>query len=311
MNPAYVISKPLFCIAAIASLAMCACSPSSPAQKNATDIRSFSDLQNHFKYRGDGGMLVSAHRGVIEEGFPENSLEGFGRALESGPLFFEIDPALTKDGHIVLMHDLTLERTTDGTGKVADYTLEELRRFRLKDRFGNITDCRIPTLEEAIIWSRGKTVLNLDRKGVPDAMKLALSQKLGAQNVIYTTHTGAQAKDLFEKNPQTFFAARIKNQKQLEDFKKSGVPWENVIAYVGQKIDAGNAEVCAFLRSKGVRCFISLAPTADKLPTPEEREKAYYDAIMSKPDCVETDRPDEFHAALKSIDSLKIKYGKE
>ena len=66
------------------------------------------------------------------------------------PSFFEIDPRLTKDSVIVLMHDATIDRTTDGTGRVSDYTYDELRRFRLRDREGNLTQFRIPTLEECI-----------------------------------------------------------------------------------------------------------------------------------------------------------------
>ena len=66
--------------------------------------------------------------------------------------FFEIDPRLTKDSVIVLMHDVTLDRTTNATGRLADYTWEELQDVSLKDSEGNVTSCRIPTLEGVIEW---------------------------------------------------------------------------------------------------------------------------------------------------------------
>lgn len=59
--------------------------------------------------------------------------------------FFELDPRLTKDSVIVLMHDTTIDRTTAGKGKLAEYTWEELQSFRLKDSEGNPTPYKIPT----------------------------------------------------------------------------------------------------------------------------------------------------------------------
>lgn len=100
-------------------------------------------------------------------GYPENSIEGCEKTLSFMHSFFEIDPRLTKDSVIVLMHDATLERTSNGTGKVSDYTYEELQQFNLKDRQGNLTPYKIPTLIEMLEWGKGKTVFNLDNKQVP------------------------------------------------------------------------------------------------------------------------------------------------
>ena len=100
-------------------------------------------------------------------GYPENSIEGCEKTLSFMHSIFEIDPRLTKDSVIVLMHDATLERTSNGTGKVSDYTYEELQQFNLKDRQGNLTPYKIPTLIEMLEWGKGKTVFNLDNKQVP------------------------------------------------------------------------------------------------------------------------------------------------
>ncbi len=72
-------------------------------------------------------------------GFPENCIESFEKTLSDMPSFFEIDPRMTKDSVIVLMHDATIDRTTTGKGKVSDYTYEELQRFNLVDRQGTVT----------------------------------------------------------------------------------------------------------------------------------------------------------------------------
>src|SRR5690606_27341521 len=91
----------------------------------------------------------------------------FEHTLRHTPAILEVDPRYTKDSVIVLMHDETLDRTTNGSGRVADHTWEELKKLKLKDPRGRLTPYRIPTLAEALEWAKGKTVLVLDQKDVP------------------------------------------------------------------------------------------------------------------------------------------------
>ena len=67
-----------------------------------------TQLRDFFKYTGNGSIIVSGHRGGYEEGYSENCIEGLENVLKQMPAFFEIDPRLTKDSVIVLMHDATL-----------------------------------------------------------------------------------------------------------------------------------------------------------------------------------------------------------
>jgi len=210
------------------------------------------------------------------------------------PAFFEMDPGLTKDSVIVLMHDATLERTTSGKGRVCDHTWKELKLLRLKDSEGNITDHSIPTLEEVINWSRGKTVVNLDRKDVPSEMTAALIKRLHAEDhVMLTVHNGQQARFYHDQFPTIMFSAFTRTLKEFEDIAASGVPWKNMIAYIGPTINEGNAKIVEMLHAKGVRCMISVAPTHDKLATPEERRKAYLEEIGKKPNIIESEIPTE------------------
>ena len=73
-------------------------------------------------------MLVLAHRGYSSRA-PENTMAAFRLALEAGADGLELDVQLTRDGEAVVIHDFTLDRTTDGSGFVAQYTLAELRQF--------------------------------------------------------------------------------------------------------------------------------------------------------------------------------------
>lgn len=130
-------------------------------------VKNSRDLHAYFRYAADRPIVVSGHRGGMLDGFPENCIESFEKTLSYMESFFEIDPRLTKDGVIVLMHDETIDRTTTGKGKVSDYTYTELQQFHLVDRNGNVTAYKIPTLKDCIEWSKGKTILNLDIKDVP------------------------------------------------------------------------------------------------------------------------------------------------
>lgn len=270
-----------------------------PQSKQSSNYLKTGNPQQYFKYKGDGSVLVSGHRGGRGKGYPENSLAGFKNVLRQMPAFFEIDPRLTKDSAIVLMHDATLERTTNGKGRVCDYTLKELKALRLKDSEGNLTNHQIPTLEEVIKWSKGKTVVNLDRKDVPLKMTATLIKKLHAEDhVMLTVHDGKQAKFYYDHFPTIMLSAFSRTMKEYEDLAASGVPWENMIAYVGPTINEENAKIVDLLHAKGVRCMISVAPTHDKLATASERKKAYLEEISKKPDIIESDIPTEIWNAL-------------
>jgi glycerophosphoryl diester phosphodiesterase len=99
---------------------------------------------------------VIGHRGASGE-LPENTLPAFERAVAQGAVILESDVHRTRDGALVLIHDDRLERTTDGTGRVADQTLEELRSLDAGHSFSPEKDgqfpyrgqgIQIPTLEE-------------------------------------------------------------------------------------------------------------------------------------------------------------------
>ena len=289
----------LFLSSAILFLIYCSSKQSSESYSDNKE-----SLQHFFKYTGDGSILMSGHRGYwLHTDYPDNSLEGLQNATDLIPdVFFEVDPRLTKDSVIILMHDATLERTTNGTGKVSDYTMDELKLLKLKDHQGNITEFGIPTLKEAIKWSIGKTTLNLDKKDVPLNMIVDLIKECEAEHhIMLTVHTGAQARYYYDRLPHTMLSAWIRNEKEFEDIVISGVPWHNFIAYVGQTINETNRSLVEKLHNHGVRCMISLSPTHDRVESAEERARLYKEEISNKPDIIESDLPYEVWKALKTM----------
>lgn len=126
-------------------------------------------------YRPGGSMMVAgerympypricAHRGYNSIA-PENSLPAYGAAVALGADEIEFDLWSTKDGVLVSCHDEELERVSDGTGRISDYTLEELRRFDFGAKVGAaFTGLRIPTFEEILQKFACTTIMNIHVK---------------------------------------------------------------------------------------------------------------------------------------------------
>ncbi|MCM3781635.1 glycerophosphodiester phosphodiesterase [Neobacillus mesonae] len=118
---------------------------------------------------------IIAHRGAAGEA-PENTLASFELGLEQGCDAFELDIHLSKDGEIVVIHDYTIDRTTDGTGAVQDLTLDELRKWDAGSWFdAKYTGQRIPTLREVFELAPKDLIINVEIKGGLDA---GIEQKL-------------------------------------------------------------------------------------------------------------------------------------
>ncbi|HZH54430.1 MAG TPA: glycerophosphodiester phosphodiesterase family protein [Sphingobacteriaceae bacterium] len=269
-------------------------SAQTPEKLHTIRIDNFSQMQDYFRYEEGKPMIISGHRGGMLPGYPENSIEAMEKTLTFLPSFFEIDPQMTKDSVIILMHDATFDRTTNLSGRVSDYTYAELKDVRLKDRQGSLTDIGIPTLEEALEWGKDKTIFNLDNKRIPWNRYVDLFKDGRYQNIVLSVRSMEEALYYYERLDQVMLCVAIHNQSDLDDFIETGIPFNRIMAYVGYSIDPEHSEVYSFLRRKGVMCFIAIAPTADKNPTDLERVKAYSEEMMKKPDIIETDYPSLF-----------------
>ncbi len=108
--------------------------------------------------------MVVAHRGFSGKA-PENTLAAFTMALEAGVSMIEFDVQISKDNHVVVIHDSTVDRTTNGEGKVSDLTLEKLKELDAGSWFDEkYTDERIPTLEEALELIAPHVWVNIELK---------------------------------------------------------------------------------------------------------------------------------------------------
>ena len=100
-------------------------------------------------------IFVVAHRGDWRHA-PENSIAAIKSAISIGADMVEIDIQKTKDGDFVLMHDNSIDRTTNGKGYINNYTVKELKNFKLRYNSGELSKETIPTLKEAFQPVKGK-----------------------------------------------------------------------------------------------------------------------------------------------------------
>ncbi|RFS21923.1 glycerophosphodiester phosphodiesterase [Chitinophaga silvatica] len=106
-------------------------------------------------------LVVIAHRGNHVT-VPENTTAAIEATIACGADYAEIDLRTTKDGELILMHDATVNRTTDGQGKVSDLTFEEIKKLNIKSKDGK--QYTVPTFKEVLAACKGRLNIYLDFK---------------------------------------------------------------------------------------------------------------------------------------------------
>lgn len=170
-------------------------------------------------------MLVVAHRGYSSKA-PENTMAAFELALEAGSDGLELDVHLTKDGKVIVIHDHTLERTSNGTGIVEQYTLAELQQLDAGSWFSpDYKGERLPSLREVCELVKDKDIL----------FNVELKAALGFEQLNYKV---AELLDEYELNEKTVISSfnhyALVHFKQIRPHVRTGIlysaalvnPWE-------------------------------------------------------------------------------------
>jgi len=132
-----------------------------------------------------GETKIVAHRGAVFEA-PENTMPAIEHAISTGSAFAEIDLRYTADGEVVLMHDETVDRTTNGSGRVSSMKLIDILKLDAgvkKNR--EFATTRVPTLREVIEKARGRIQLYLDLKEADPMPVVRLVRQLNAGSMVY------------------------------------------------------------------------------------------------------------------------------
>ncbi|WP_197409496.1 glycerophosphodiester phosphodiesterase family protein [Erythrobacter sp. YT30] len=252
--------------------------------------------------------LISAHRGGPSPGLPENSVETMDALLTAIPAVMEIDVAQSPDGVHYLMHDRTLDRTTTGTGNVTDAPWSEVQKLFLVDEAGWVTPYRVPTLNQALSWAIGRTVLQIDFKRTADyeeVIELIRAQDM-AESVILIAYSVEAAQKLYALAPEMLISFSLSAPGDLDEVVAAGIPADRIVAFTGtrtakpdlyQALDEADVEVI----------FGTLGRSPNSIDNIIDRfgiDERYAELSEGGVDVIATDRPREAAAALSAADRL-------
>ncbi len=280
-------------------------------EANKVTINSFEDLQAYFSYSPKRDVIISGHRGGMMSGFPENCIESCEKTLSLMPTFFEIDFSFTKDSVMVLMHDLSVDRTTTGKGKVSDYTFEEIQKLNLVDRSGKVTPYKIPTLKSILEWGKDKVVFNFDNKYINTKGVSAEEKKASLDYYIKQLSPGGDwsmyhnimlsvrsiEEALYYWNNgihDVIFCVEISSEEHFKAYDECAIPWDHIMAYIRLSVNPELQDVYRKLHERGVMTMTSITGSSDKIKNTYDRKVAYERELLAEPDIIETDYPSEF-----------------
>lgn len=261
-------------------------------------------------------VVVACHRGDWRN-YPENSIPAIESIIRMGADIMELDLKLTKDSVLVLSHDKTIDRCTNGKGKVSDYTYEELMQFNLKRAHGVTTEnIKMPTLREALECCKDRICVNVDQGYQYYDMVLAITEELGVTDQILIKGKKpvaevAEKMDAHEHNMMYMPIVDIQKEKGMELFNEYMETGTVPLAYevCWQTEDGTFQEVAKKIIDQGSKVWVNtiwaslcggLGNDDDAAYDAEDPATVYDRYLEMGVSMIQTDRPSLIIPYLKS-----------
>lgn len=243
-----------------------------------------------------GRIMVCAHRANHIDA-PENSLKSITDAIDNSIGMVELDIRQTRDGELVLMHDSTIDRTTNGSGKVSDFLLEELEQFNLYKKNGTLTNEKIPSLKEALLLSRGKIFIDLDVKIESYAKIYTVINQYGMLGqVMFTVNNVTDGSTLISLNNESVVFPIVRNQSDYNDYVDANL---NLTVMQFNSTALNNASLVETAKNAGISIFGNIY--INTTTTPESDQYIQVDNFISlEGSIIQTDYPIKIKSYLKS-----------
>ncbi|MBS1916897.1 MAG: glycerophosphodiester phosphodiesterase family protein [Bacteroidetes bacterium] len=250
----------------------------------AQETKNFKRALKEFLDPESKTVLVCAHRGAHND-YPENSLASFKEAIALGIDIFEMDIRATKDDSLVIMHDKSVDRTTNGHGNVADLTFAEIKKMHLK--FNNkITDEKVPTFEEALLIARGKILVDLDIKINEFARIIKVINRTKTKETVFALlYEPSETKQVKELSPGMKTLSRVYSEGSVDTLY-------SVTGSEAVHIDANcnTAVVVNKIKSHGSRVFINALGDDDEKAASGNAD-AYMEELKNGANIIQTNYP--------------------
>lgn len=261
--------------------------------------------------RERGQTIVSAHRGGPARGYPENSIEAFAHTVAETPAILEVDVGRIEDDTLVLMHDETANRTTDGRGDIDRMSLEEFQALRLRDESGAVLDMHPPTLRQALDWAAGRAVLALDVKRSVSYEDLVEEVRAtdAMSRVVFITYSVNAAARLARVAPEAMLFVTIESMDDIEDLARRDVNLAHIVAWTG--VDEPNSSLNVALAQAGVETSFGTLGGTNSWDARFERARQDQYAVFADTGLtvISTDRPQAALADLDAHDGDERSYG--
>ena len=264
----------------------------------------------------DDYVFVVAHRGDWRNE-PENSLRAMARCIRMGADMVELDVRMTKDSVLVLMHDVTIDRTTTGKGRVADLTFEELQQYRLKDGLGVTLNQQIPTFKEVMLLCKDKILVNVDKAETYMDLVYEVLKETGTERqvVFKSYHTYQEVRERYgELLDNIIYMPMIRdNHRALDAFVDDFINHYKPVAF---EVNFRTVESPMFaqmqkMKEAGIKIWINtlwshMNAGHDDEKAVDDPDKYWGWVVAQGANIIQTDRPIELLDYLKSINKRKL-----
>lgn len=299
-----------FCLAAAAMVIASCAQQSQYATRAEKILAEINDPNSDY-------VVVISHRGDWRN-YPENSIPAIESIIRMGVDMMEMDVKMTKDSVLVLMHDKTIDRMTNGKGKVSDITYDSLMTFRMKRAHNVVTDSiKVPTLREALLCCKDRILVNVDHAYPYYKEIVELTEELGVTGQVLMKGKSSldQVNEDMSKHEHNLLYMPIidinkpKGQALFAEYQERGVvpmAYEVCWQYPGTEID----ECIATIRKNGGKLWVNTIWASLCGGYGNDDDAAFnaadpadvYDQYIEKGfTMIQTDRPEMLIKYLRSI----------
>ncbi len=245
-------------------------------------------------------LMICAHRGGFYDQLPENSFAAFHHTVRNThqtSIMIEVDLRRSKDGTIFILHDETVDRTTNGTGKIAELTDAYIKSLRLKNSKGDLTSEPIPTFDSLVRFARDRNVsLMLDIKADvwTEAINVLIEEGM-IEKSIFLTFRPEDSQKVYSLCSYCRISSLIQNESDLQDLQDRSIPIKNLMAYISRNT---NPDFIKHLKTKSIKLIsdVSEHSKGNGRPFPPEFYRKF--VRDRKLDVVVTDFPIEISKIL-------------
>lgn len=241
----------------------------------------------------NGDVMVAAHRAVHDR-YPENSIDAIREAIRLQVDIIEIDVKVSKDGVPFLMHDRTMDRTTNGKGDPEELTWEQLQQFNIVDK-GKVTQWKIPTLEMALDAAHGNILVDLDLKTdrIDDVVRIV--EKTDMQGyVLFFDSDYSVLQRVKNKNADYMIMPRAYRITQADS---AIAMFDPPVVHID--FDFYTPETVSIIKGSMARVWINALGEPDQILREGKPKKALKKLLSNGANIIQTDEPGMFVTTLK------------